>query len=147
MLLCAKEQQKLTFDLFEELFGDEGSFDESARRVSITPSSGNKLMSKEESGQLQKERRDQMEKIVFRQLLLDYLSTRDKDNDEICRKFQIAKWVDDLEGDIMPLEGLDGTPLTPEDASTGNSGRRSNRNKKSTQKKRKKLEEVRMNKK
>jgi len=140
MLLCAKEQQKLTFDLFEELFGvNDGVQDVAAacRRVSMTPTTNSKQLSSDEITQLQKDKRDQMEKIVFRQLLLDYLSTRDGENDEMCRKFQIAKWVDDLEGDMMPLEGAKGLNLTPDDSKSG----RSKRQKKSAQKKRKKLEE------
>ena len=49
--------------------------------------------------QLLHEKRDQMEKIVFRQLLLNYLSTQ---NSEDCRLFMLCKWVEELDATIIP---------------------------------------------
>ncbi|GMH57531.1 hypothetical protein TL16_g02407, partial [Triparma laevis f. inornata] len=109
MVQVAKEQQAAAFGLFDELLLSSGG----ARRVSVTPSKESKL----EEEKAEKEKQAKMEKICFRQLLLNYLSAKDSETDEnveFARRFQICKWVEDLDCDIIEVEGEEGAaPASP----------------------------------
>ncbi|GMH83028.1 hypothetical protein TrVE_jg528 [Triparma verrucosa] len=119
MIQVAKEQQAAAFGLFDELLPSSssgGSGAGGARRVSVTPSKQSRL----EEEKAEKEKQSKMEKICFRQLLLNYLSAKDSETDEnveFARRFQICKWVEDLDCDIIEVEGEEGaapsSPVSP----------------------------------